>query len=363
MANRYWVGGSGTWDASSTTNWSATSGGAGGASVPTSADAVIFDSNSGAPLTLTMSGTLNCLSLSRASAIAITANTSASCVLNCYGAVSFYCSGGYSAGSGSTLNLYSTASDAVVLTAIFENVNVKASAQYFLLSFSTTSSTTPGTVKVLTIGETGGSASSVGLYQGNIEKIFVKGSGTSLNNTSDYVNSSAYITGTTQALTVESGATVTTSSGYNIKLRPGSAGTVEISNSGTAAIQLSPNVSGVTYQFTGNGSYAIVRDSSISQAFTMKFDINSNPSISTWSMDATNSYKVTIGSTVPGTRATITKTGGGTASSQYVIVSDMQPAPDDTWISYNSTNAGNNYRWYFNNFTKPTSNIFFGSHV
>ena len=29
MADRYWVGGAGTWDATTTTNWSATSGGAG----------------------------------------------------------------------------------------------------------------------------------------------------------------------------------------------------------------------------------------------------------------------------------------------------------------------------------------------
>jgi hypothetical protein len=48
MATRYWVGGSGTWDASDTTNWSASSGGAGGASVPTSADDVVFDSASNA---------------------------------------------------------------------------------------------------------------------------------------------------------------------------------------------------------------------------------------------------------------------------------------------------------------------------
>jgi hypothetical protein len=47
MADRYWVGGAGTWSSSNTTNWSATSGGAGGASVPTSADTPIFDSNSG----------------------------------------------------------------------------------------------------------------------------------------------------------------------------------------------------------------------------------------------------------------------------------------------------------------------------
>jgi len=46
MANRYWVGGTGTWNGTSTTNWSASSGGATGASVPTSADNVFFDANS-----------------------------------------------------------------------------------------------------------------------------------------------------------------------------------------------------------------------------------------------------------------------------------------------------------------------------
>jgi hypothetical protein len=43
---RYWVGGSGTWDTTTTTNWSTSSGGTGGASVPTSVDNVVFDSAS-----------------------------------------------------------------------------------------------------------------------------------------------------------------------------------------------------------------------------------------------------------------------------------------------------------------------------
>lgn len=48
MADRYWVGGTGPWNATSTANWSATSGGASGASAPTAADNVIFNSASGA---------------------------------------------------------------------------------------------------------------------------------------------------------------------------------------------------------------------------------------------------------------------------------------------------------------------------
>lgn len=62
MATRYWVGGSGTWDSSSTTNWSASSGGASGASAPTNADTAIFDSNSGTSATVTVDATAVSLS-------------------------------------------------------------------------------------------------------------------------------------------------------------------------------------------------------------------------------------------------------------------------------------------------------------
>jgi hypothetical protein len=44
MADRYWVGGTGSWN--STAKWSTTSGGASGASVPTATDNAIFDANS-----------------------------------------------------------------------------------------------------------------------------------------------------------------------------------------------------------------------------------------------------------------------------------------------------------------------------
>ena len=48
MADRYWVGGSASWDGTAGTKWSTTDGGVGGASVPTSADDVFFTALSGA---------------------------------------------------------------------------------------------------------------------------------------------------------------------------------------------------------------------------------------------------------------------------------------------------------------------------
>lgn len=62
MAARYWVGGAGNW--SSTTKWSTSSGGASGATVPTSADDVIFDANSGGKFTATVDVAANCNSIS-----------------------------------------------------------------------------------------------------------------------------------------------------------------------------------------------------------------------------------------------------------------------------------------------------------
>jgi len=49
---RYWVGGTGNWDASTTTNWSASSGGSGGATVPDNGtEAVYFNGSSGSGTT------------------------------------------------------------------------------------------------------------------------------------------------------------------------------------------------------------------------------------------------------------------------------------------------------------------------
>ena len=65
MANRYWVGGTGTWDGTAGTKWSTTSGGAGGSAVPTTADIVFFDAASGAgTVTLGINPTVDFLTFS-----------------------------------------------------------------------------------------------------------------------------------------------------------------------------------------------------------------------------------------------------------------------------------------------------------
>lgn len=106
MANRYWVGGTGTWNSSNTTNWSTSSGGTGGASVPTSVDDVYLDGNSGTG-TVTLSGTINCRTFD-ASAFSGTVANSGTGVWRVYGGFLLSSSLTWTASSGRTILLYAS---------------------------------------------------------------------------------------------------------------------------------------------------------------------------------------------------------------------------------------------------------------
>jgi hypothetical protein len=106
--DRYWVGGDGTWDATTTTNWATTSGGAGGASAPTSADNVIFDSLSNATAyTVTVGTNAVCNDLTAAGALVgnVTFSLAATAVIDCHGSMTLPATGlTWTASSGSALN-------------------------------------------------------------------------------------------------------------------------------------------------------------------------------------------------------------------------------------------------------------------
>lgn len=117
MADRYWVGGSGSWSVS-TTNWSASSGGAGGASLPTSADDVIFDANSnigtGAfTVTIPTGTTVNCRNFSTGGAGGALDGTmtlafaSSTATLNIYGSIATPAANFVKTGTGN-LNFFAT---------------------------------------------------------------------------------------------------------------------------------------------------------------------------------------------------------------------------------------------------------------
>ncbi len=104
---RYWVGGTGNWDASTTTNWAYASGGTGGASVPDSTNTVIFDASSGAgTVTLTTDPTTQSVTCTGSS---ITLNLSAH-TLSLSGTGTVWTGGGTITAGTSTINLTNSSS-------------------------------------------------------------------------------------------------------------------------------------------------------------------------------------------------------------------------------------------------------------
>jgi hypothetical protein len=95
MAARYWVGGTGSWDAT-TTHWAATSGGAGGETVPGTGDDVYFDLHSNEPgdtaYTVTMGVAANCNNFDMSFTGTTKVTWAGAYSLNVYG--NFYLSGG-----------------------------------------------------------------------------------------------------------------------------------------------------------------------------------------------------------------------------------------------------------------------------
>jgi hypothetical protein len=128
MATRYWVGGTGNWNATSTTNWSDTSGGASGASAPTSVDDVIFDANSNTlllPFTVTVTGTSAapavCQDFSTGGGggaldAVMTLTMGATAFLNCHGSLTLPAANLTMSSSGGTINFKATSTGKTVTT-------------------------------------------------------------------------------------------------------------------------------------------------------------------------------------------------------------------------------------------------------
>jgi hypothetical protein len=139
MANRYWVGGTGTWSTSNTTNWSTSSGGSGGASVPGTSDAVIFDGSSGSG-TVTVNYTPTVVSLTMNLFTGTFSCTAIS--LNGTGTV-FQGGTGYTNTSGTTVTITSTGSTAITVspgaTTQANSISFAFTGGFYTLTFLTTS--------------------------------------------------------------------------------------------------------------------------------------------------------------------------------------------------------------------------------
>jgi hypothetical protein len=370
MANRYWVGGAGTWDGSSSSHWSTSSGGSGGASIPTAADAVFLDSNSGSGYIIigfTISGSaVECASLDCTGFTGILNSIPAffdGLGFNVYGNVTLSSGGTYfqtayggsSGGDGFGVNMIGTGT----LTTVGKTISGLTVGDG-----STPTTTTLGDNLTIQPGSNSGASftfyvtpnSTFNANNFNIQtqdfNIFDPGAGNS-----STINMGS---GTWQLWDDGNGF------GWNINFgSPITDGTITI-NPGTSTIQMGTSTSGygpvfygmgyTYYNLTitgkvqgicGNNTFNTITTNYIAGVKTIPFEAGSTQTVSNFTVSGSSGSLWTLRSTAIGTRWNLSK-ASGTVSVDYLSIQDSNATGGANWYAgTHSTNVSNNLGWTF----------------
>lgn len=315
MANRYWVGGSGTWNTTSTANWSATSGGTAGASAPGIADVVIFDANSGTG-TITLGETV---SVFRATWTGYAGSFDPSTFeINIVGdgASSLWASGStatylatptvnftYSGANSRTVGLAGTAAGARII-----NANITAGTGAFTLS---------GTTYINNFNCTG--------YSGALT------AGTLIiNGNLTFSSTMTFVASTSTMSFAQPGSKTITTNGVTID-RPLSFPSTASGGVWTFADALTQ---GATRAFTW-------------AAGTIKLKNGVTSTVGSFSTSGTS--QKFLQSSVAGSQATLSQSSG-TVDASYLTIQDINATGGATWNAFlvdKNVDAGNNSGWHF----------------
>ena len=310
MANRYWVGGSGSWTAANTANWSASSGGASGASVPSTGDHAYFDANSGSG-TVTLGYVPSVLSLRMS---------------NFLGVFDF---------STNYVNLVTASSTSVAM-----GTNVA-----FLGSKTLRCSYVGTALRFITVtGLSAANALNIDVVSGSGD-LDLSGSVNSLNFTGSTVNLLNRSLNVYGSLTLSTGMTL--AAGSNVLTFGASNATVTHTfNSKTLDFPVTFNAAGSTQILSDALTVGATRALTL-RAGTIQFKSGATSSAGTFVISGSSS--VTLNATTSGSAATISQTAG-TVGAINATIKDIAATGGATWNAFvenNNINGGNNTGWDF----------------
>lgn len=345
MADRYWVWGTGNWDASTTTHWSASSGGAGGASVPTSADNVIFDQSSSAAnaaYTVTITATANCLDFTMDGPHPTDVNKvtwEGSSALNIYGSLNLLWgtagitrtySGVFNFLSNSTWKTISTNWVAIASNFVFNN----ATGWWTLLNSLTSANTVIVTAW-------------------------------NFNSWNYDITCNSFSSSNSNTRTISLWSSVLTCTQLSAALAINFATVTGLTfNAWTSTVKITSGVSwtvtfswgGLTFNNFWNAStwncVVLISWSNTFNQFkvdawrTQQFTAGTTQTIADPVFVGTLGNVITIGSSTAASH-TLAKSGGGTVTADYCSISRSTATPASTWYATNSTDGGNNSGWTF----------------
>lgn len=343
MANKYWVGGSGTWTDTGTGHWADTSGGLPIASAPAAGDNVFFNSASSAvsyavtqdatvtniyqfanvtfdaPGSGTLSYTCNNYLFISGNVTIAASGVSLTDMLLYFGGTSTLTTNGVAVkevylDSGTSLTLGGALTSTSVVT-IFSGTFNTANNNVTTGQFNSPNS--GGAAATLTLGSS---------------TITVTGS------TVNMAHPSLTVTASTATISMTSASSKTFTGGGRswYKLDNGGAGTLSVAGSNTFNT-ISNTVQPCTFSFTSGTTQTVTN-----------FDVS-----------GTSGNLVTIQSSTSGSAATLSK-ASGTVSRDYLSIQDSTATGGATWYAgANSTNVSGNTGWVFTS-APSTSTGFLG---
>lgn len=354
MANRFWVGGSGTWDGTSTTHWAATSGGASGASAPTSSDDVFFDANSGtSTVTVSVSNACKNLDMSASSMLIVSGAN-----LNVYGSATLK--------SGMTwnfsINFESTTTGNTFTSAGNSfggaDMNFEGIGGGWILQDSLTMTGTrninifAGTLDTNGKSVTTGSEATIG-FQGTQTKTLTLGGSVITTGTFSLSSGSGTKTANLNSATINcvffyTGGTFNAGTS-TINLTDGNGSFNQSGDTGWTYYNVNftgaTNSGGTNFvDFHGANTFHSL---SVSQDVTIEFDINKTQTITTLILSAISGHLVTLRSSSAGTQFTFS-VASGILSYDYLSLKDSAATGGATFYAgSHSTNVSGNSGWIF----------------
>jgi hypothetical protein len=106
----------------------------------------------------------------------------------------------------------------------------------------------------------------------------------------------------------------------------------KLNNGGAGALTIS-----------GNNTFASITNSV--QPTTFTFTSGSTQTVKAWNVNGTTGNLVTLNTVTAGTRASLTYSGTGTLTSDYLSIQDIKVTPISKWYATNSIFVSNNIGW------------------
>jgi hypothetical protein len=332
MSLRYWVGGTANWDATAGTKWASSSGGVGGASVPTGADDVFFDGSSGSG-TVTLSGvSVPCKSLTTTG---FTGTVAGSAQLTCNGNLTIAAS-----------TTWSHAGDVVFEGSSGGTITTNGNTLYSAVSVFATGTWTLGDALTISNNVLWSRGSFVTANFNVSAKYYDFSGATNVSLGSSTLTASEF-DGSNQAWAIDSGVTLSAGTS-TIKITDATSATKIFTGAGKTYynIWFAPGTGTGKLKIAGANTFNDIKDDG-TIAHTIEFPAGVTQTVSSFTVSGNSGQLISLRSSSNGSQFTLSKSSG-TVTCNYLDIKDSNAAGGASWVpGANSVDSGNNSGWIF----------------